>query len=40
MYEFTTALAAHIEMHSPRAPAMSDADLATFLRGQPGYRKQ
>jgi hypothetical protein len=39
MYEFTTALAAHIEMHTPRAPSMSNDDLASFLRGRPGYRK-
>lgn len=40
MYDFTTALGAHIEMHTPPPePEPSDEDLMAFFRGQPGYRK-
>jgi len=40
MYEFTTAIAAHVEMLAPMRPESDPDDLAAFLRAQPGYRKE
>lgn len=40
LYEFTTAMAAHAAMLDPKREGMSDDDLASFLRAQPGYRKE
>jgi hypothetical protein len=40
MYEFTTAVWAHVEMHAPADPGVSDDELASFFRSQPGHVKK